>query len=105
MAVCLAYARIEIYRSGSRIGVAEYDARSGGMNFGKVVKGETKIRKLVDKLFPDTAPTTAPVAHESGVPGRFPNLLACKWKYSYVWIAYVDSGGCPRPAGFRRNTG
>lgn len=62
MAIYLSYARIEIFRNGNRIGVAEYDARSGRANFGKFVKGEAKIRELVDKLFPDTVPTTAPAA-------------------------------------------
>ncbi|SHN66363.1 Sbal_3080 family lipoprotein [Desulfovibrio litoralis] len=61
LALYLAYARIEVLQDGRRIGLAEYDSLSAGVNMGKFVRGETKIRELVEKLFPPlhTLQTTA----------------------------------------------
>ncbi len=47
----LSYVRIEVFEDGWSIGVAEYDARWGGLNLGKFGSTEGKLRPLVSKLF------------------------------------------------------
>ena len=48
----LSYAWIKIYDSGAIIGEAEYDSRWGGARFDKFINAETKIKEMVDQLFP-----------------------------------------------------
>lgn len=50
--IYLAYARIEVFRDGHRVGLAEYDSRSGMANFEKFIQGSKKVRELVENLFP-----------------------------------------------------
>ena len=52
LAIYLAYARIDVFSNGQRVGLAEYDTGFGGLNLNKFVKGHVKVRELVEKLFP-----------------------------------------------------
>lgn len=52
MAMYLSYFRIEIFDDFKSVAVAEYDAALGGMNLGKFGSTESKIRPLIDRLFP-----------------------------------------------------
>jgi hypothetical protein len=52
LALYVSFAEIVVYKSGEEIGRATYDARQGGANMGKFVKGEEKIGELVNALFP-----------------------------------------------------
>jgi hypothetical protein len=45
-------AEINVFRDGAPAGKAVHDSRNAGLNFGKYVGAENKIRELVDKLFP-----------------------------------------------------
>jgi len=60
MALYMAFADIKVYQSGQQTGQALYDARGGGANMSKFIKGEVKIAELVDQLFPGGAKTDAP---------------------------------------------
>lgn len=62
LAIYLSYARIDVYDDGRLIGSAQYDSRYGGANMGKFVKGEKKVRELVEKLFPLRADGGVPPA-------------------------------------------
>lgn len=55
LAMYMAYANIKVYNNGKPIGEAIYDAKSGGMNTAKFISADTKIKELVDQLFPATA--------------------------------------------------
>ena len=48
----LEIAEINVFRNGEPAGKAIHDSRNAGLNFGKYVGAENKIRELVDKLFP-----------------------------------------------------
>ncbi len=50
MAIYMAYAEIKIYKNGKLDGEAVYDATNGVGNMEKFIKGEDKVRELVDKL-------------------------------------------------------
>jgi hypothetical protein len=52
LAMYMAYAEIKVYDNGKPIGEATYDARNGGGSFGKFISAETKIKELVNQLFP-----------------------------------------------------
>ena len=52
LALYLAYADIKVYRNGQLAGSAIYDSRDGGANMNKFVKGEEKIKELVNQLYP-----------------------------------------------------
>lgn len=52
MPYTLSYANIEVFRDGQLVGKAEYDSRSGSANMNKFIKGENKVRELVELLFP-----------------------------------------------------
>lgn len=52
MAMYLHYAKIEVFEGRRVLGSAEYDARSGGANFGKFGSTREKIAPLVAQLFP-----------------------------------------------------
>lgn len=51
-ALYMAYAEMTVYRDGGEIGKAVYDSLTGGLNMNKFVKGDEKVRELVDQLFP-----------------------------------------------------
>jgi hypothetical protein len=51
----MSYADIKAYNGGKVIGEANYDATRGGMNTGKFIDADKKIRELVDRLFPGGA--------------------------------------------------
>jgi len=52
MALYLSYADIKIFREGVQAGSAVYDAREGQANMSKFIKGEEKVKELVELLFP-----------------------------------------------------
>ena len=52
LALYMAFADIRIYSNGKPSGQATYDALQGGGNMNKFIRGEEKIRELVDQLFP-----------------------------------------------------
>lgn len=72
LAIYLSYARIDVYNDGRLIGSAEYDARSGGANMGKFVKGEKKIRELAERLFPPRTDGSVPPAAPKPAPESEP---------------------------------
>ena len=54
LALYMAYAEIKVFRNGIQAGEAIYDSRSGGgLVFKKFIKGEEKIKELVNFLFPN----------------------------------------------------
>ncbi|NMG03749.1 Sbal_3080 family lipoprotein [Azoarcus taiwanensis] len=53
LATYMAFAEIRVYRNGKPAGEATYDARRGSGSFGKFISADTKIRELVEELFPD----------------------------------------------------
>ncbi|MBV7538871.1 hypothetical protein KW842_24155 [Duganella sp. sic0402] len=55
LAMYMSYADIKVYNGGKVIGEANYDATRGGMNTGKFIDADKKIRELVDQLFPGGA--------------------------------------------------
>ncbi len=55
LATYMAYAEIKVYDNGKPIGEAIYDSRNGGGSFGKFISAETKIKELVNQLFPGGA--------------------------------------------------
>lgn len=55
LAMYMSYADIKVYNGGKVIGEANYDATRGGMNAGKFIEADKKIRELVDQLFPGGA--------------------------------------------------
>ena len=55
----MAFADIKVFSNGQQSGQAIYDAKSGGANMNKFIRGETKIIELVNQLFPGRA-STAP---------------------------------------------
>ena len=59
LAMYMAFADIRVYREGQQVGQATYDSLKGGANMGKFIKGEEKIRELVNQLFPERAPTSS----------------------------------------------
>lgn len=58
-ATYMAYAEINVLKNGEPAGKAVYDSRSGGANLGKFINADTKIRELVDQLYP-AATASAP---------------------------------------------
>ena len=52
LALYMAFADIKVYRDGTQVGQAVYDAMQGGANMSKFIKGDAKISELVDQLFP-----------------------------------------------------
>ncbi len=52
LAIYMAYASIKVYKNGVLEGEALYDATGGGANMSKFIDGETKVRELVNQLFP-----------------------------------------------------
>jgi hypothetical protein len=56
LAMYMAFADIKVYTGGVQSGHATYDAKSGGANMNKFIKGEAKILELVDQLFPRAGP-------------------------------------------------
>jgi hypothetical protein len=56
LAMYMAFAQITVYANGKKVGDALYDSLSGSGNLGKFISAETKIRELVDQLFPGQAP-------------------------------------------------
>ncbi|SEO37796.1 hypothetical protein SAMN05428959_10790 [Duganella sp. CF517] len=55
LAMYMVYANIKVYNNGKPIGEVVYDAKSAGMNTAKFITADTKIKELVDQLFPATA--------------------------------------------------
>lgn len=55
MATYMAYAEIKVNDNGKPIGEAIYDSTNGSGNLGKFISAETKIKELVDQLFPTGA--------------------------------------------------
>lgn len=53
LAIYMSLAEIKVYRNGALYGEAIYDSRAGGGRLDKFVDGETKVRELVNQLFPD----------------------------------------------------
>jgi hypothetical protein len=56
LAVYLVYANFKVYSKGELSGEATYNAKMGGLNLGKFIKGDEKIAELVDQLFPKVLP-------------------------------------------------
>ena len=56
LALYMAFADVVVYADGQRVGRATYDSLGGGGNLGKFIDADTKIRELVEQLFPDPAP-------------------------------------------------
>lgn len=54
LALYMAYAEIKVYSGGKEAGKAVYDSLQGGFNLNKFVRGEEKIKELVDQLFPQS---------------------------------------------------
>lgn len=52
MAIYMSFAEIKVYKHGALSGEALYDSRSGGGRLDKFVDGESKVRELVNQLFP-----------------------------------------------------
>ena len=50
MAMYLSYARIDLYREGTRIGEATFDARLAGLDLSKFASAESKIDPLIAEL-------------------------------------------------------
>lgn len=66
LALYLSYARIDVMHNNRTIGTASYDSRHGSANMGKFVKGDKKIRELVDKMFPSSVNSPeVPTAQEA----------------------------------------
>jgi len=55
LAMYMTYADIKVYNGGKPIGEAIYDAKHAGLNTGKFINADNKIRELVDQLFPGGA--------------------------------------------------
>lgn len=55
LALYMAYAEIKVYNNGKLAGEAVYNALGGGANPNKFVRGEEKIKELVNELFPRRA--------------------------------------------------
>lgn len=55
LALYMAYAEIKIYNQGKLAGEAVYNALGGGGNPNKFIRGEEKIKELVNELFPHRA--------------------------------------------------
>lgn len=55
LALYMSYADIKVYSGGQPTGEALYDAKSAGLNAGKFIDADKKIRELVDQLFPGGA--------------------------------------------------
>lgn len=51
LALYMSYAKIKVFRDGRQIGSVVYDAREGGV-FDKFIRGDAKVRELVNLLFP-----------------------------------------------------
>lgn len=49
------FADIRVFSNGRQSGQAVYDARSGGANMNKFIRGDAKITELVNLLFPGGA--------------------------------------------------
>jgi len=52
LAMYLAYAKITVFRGSTELGSATYDALLGGGRPDKFIDADTKIRDLVNQLFP-----------------------------------------------------
>ena len=52
LAMYMAFAEITVYSNGQEVGKALYDSLRGGANMSKFIRGEEKIKELVDQLFP-----------------------------------------------------
>jgi hypothetical protein len=55
LALYLAYVDIRVFKNGVQSGEAIYDSLRGGANMNKFIRGEAKVRELVDQLFPGGA--------------------------------------------------
>jgi hypothetical protein len=55
LALYMSYANIKVYNVGKPIGEAVYDANRAGLNTGKFIDADKKIRELIDQLFPGGA--------------------------------------------------
>jgi len=55
LAMYMWYANIKVYNNGKPIGEVIYDAKRAGLNTAKFINADTKIKELVDQLFPATA--------------------------------------------------
>ena len=50
LTIYMSYAEIKVYKNGVLDGEAVYDSTRGGMNLGKFIDSEPKIREMVDQL-------------------------------------------------------
>lgn len=57
LAMYLSVARIVVFHQGEIAGEAAYDSTEGAYRLGKFVNAETKIRELVEQLFPVRTPS------------------------------------------------
>ena len=55
LATYMSYANIKVYNNGKPVGEALYDSKRAGLNTGKFIEADKKIKELVDQLFPTTA--------------------------------------------------
>ncbi len=60
LALYMSFADIKVFQAGKQTGQAVYDATRGGANMSKFIKGDEKIRELVNQLFPDGPKTATP---------------------------------------------
>ena len=52
LTIFMSYANIRVYKNGVLEGEALYDATGGGLTLSKFIDAETKVRELVNQLFP-----------------------------------------------------
>jgi len=54
LALYLCFAELRVFHQGRQVGTAVYDSRSGSANMNKFVKADSKLKELVQQLFPPT---------------------------------------------------
>lgn len=52
LALYMAYAEINVFKGGEKVGGAVYDSMRGGANMGKFIDAEAKIKELTHQVFP-----------------------------------------------------
>lgn len=48
----MAYAEINVFKDGNKVGGAVYDSMRGGANMGKFIDADAKIKELTNQVFP-----------------------------------------------------
>lgn len=52
LALYMAYAEINVFKDGDKVGGAVYDSMRGGANMGKFIDADAKIKELTNQVFP-----------------------------------------------------